>query len=423
MILTKLRNGVTLVMLGIPLVAAAAEWSAEPKIRLITGYNDNIRLTSGGHDAVWESSLAPSIKLGVATETDGVSADGGFAIRRFTGGSGNDSGAMLNREDYHLNTSAFHKTETDNFGFNVNYTRDSTLDSELDQGIIASTRVTRNYLVAGPSWSSAITPLTRLDANYQAYVVSYGSTNGISNLVDYDYHAATGTLSHQLTPRSQGLLAVGYTRYLPDSDFKSSTLSLQAGVATSFNETLTASVQAGQSWTSSDTPVASGFCIGADPGAAFPACTGGRPIPNGKTNTTIDSTSAVYSASLTKTLETGKVTASLSRSSAPSSTGELLNATRLLLSGEYRLSETLRSNLKIEYTQNETIANSAGQPSLENKTFSRISPGVSWNWRREWSLSGEYQYANVDYGTGIKADRNAVYLTLSYQPLKKSISR
>jgi len=421
---TKLICGVTLVMLGIPLAAAAAEWSAKPQVKLTTGYDSNIRMTASRHDAVWESSLAPSIKLGVATETQGLTTDAGFAVRRFTGGSGNESGSLLNREDYHLNANAFHNSETTSLRFNVDYTRDSTLDSELDQGIISGIRVTRNYLAAGPSWYVMLTPLTRVDASYTASNIRYeNDNNSTSNLVDYDYHTASGSLSYRLTPRTQGLLAAGYTRYQPDSNFESSSLSLQAGAETAISETLTVSVRAGQRRTVSDTTVATGFCIGADPGAVFPGCTGGITYPTGLTTTPVSSAAAVYSASVTKTLETGSLSASLTRSSSPSSTGELLDAIRLQITGEQRFSETLRSYLKLEYAQNDTIASRTGQQGVDKRTYFRITPRVSWQWQQEWSLSGEYRFASIDRGNNDTANSNSVFFTLRYQPLKLSISR
>ena len=84
----KSLSGVLIIALVAPLSVQAAEWSAEPKISLRTGYNDNIRLTAADHDSVWETALSPSVRFGVAKENQGLSGDAGFAIRRFSGGSG-----------------------------------------------------------------------------------------------------------------------------------------------------------------------------------------------------------------------------------------------------------------------------------------------------------------------------------------------
>ena len=423
--LNKILNRAIIIALILPSSVPAAEWSAEPKISLRTGYNDNIRLTSAKHDSVWESALSPSVKFGVASENQGLFGDAGFAIRRFTGGSGRDSSDILNREDYHLNTNAYHNTLRDSFEANLDYTQDSTLDSELDdEGIVANERATRERITLGPSWSRMLNELTRMEMGYQFTNVGY--PDGSENLVGYDYHSLTTSLARQFTPRILGTLTAGYSSYQPDTDFNSDTVSLQAGLSRDFSETLAASFLVGLRRTTSDSEFGSGFCIGAPADASFPACTGGIPvpIPNESVKAEIETTAPVYTASITKTLETGPLSASLSRSSSPSGNGELLDRTRLTLSGDYKLSEQLSSSLKIEYTENETIVNRVGfVPSEEKETFFRVTPRVSWRWRREWKLAGEYQYVDNDDPRAGTANRNAFYLSLSYVPRKRSLSR
>ena len=154
-------NLALVIALAMPMSVQAAEWTAEPKISLRTGYNDNIRLTAAAHDSVWETALSPSVKFGVAQENQGLSGDAGLAIRRFAGGSGRESNDVLDREDYHFNTDAWHNTLRDSFKANLDYTRDSTLDSELDQtGNVIEDRATRERFTLGPSWTRILTELT-----------------------------------------------------------------------------------------------------------------------------------------------------------------------------------------------------------------------------------------------------------------------
>ena len=421
----KFRPFVSIIALTYSLTVQAAEWSAEPKISLRTGYNDNIRLTAAPHDSVWESALSPSVKFGVAQEHQGLSGDARLSIRRFTGGDGRESSDVLDREDYHFNTDAWHNTLRDSFKGNLDYTRDSTLDSELDQtGNVVDDRATRDRFTLGPSWTRMLTELTRLELSYQYTNVDYSDDPGIDDLVGYDYHVASASLLRQLTPRTLGTLAVGFNSYLPDTDFDSDTITLQAGLTTNFSETLEASVLAGQRETTSDSFIGTGICVGADPGATFPSCTGGIAVPTGTTNTEVDTSSATYSASITKTFETGSVSVSLSRSTNPSSDGELLDRTRAVLTGEHKFTETLRTSLRVDYTENETIVNRVGFVSdPDTEKFFRVTPKIHWRWSREWSLTGEYQYATDDQANADEATRNAVYVTLSYRPPKRSLSR
>jgi hypothetical protein len=367
------------------------------------------------------------VRFGAVKENQGLTGDAGFAIRRYTGGTGQESSDALDREDYHFNSTAFHNTLRDSFEANLGYTQDSTLDSELDQtGNVITERATREQFSLGPSWSRSFTELTRTDLSYQYSNVDYTDGPGIQNqnLVGYTSHVASASLVRQLTPRIQGTLSGGYSIYQPDTDFDSDTLSLQAGLSTNFSETLVASFLVGQRETTSDSFTATGFCIGAAPGASFPSCSGGIPIPTGTADTEIETTSAVYTASIIKQLETGSLSATLSRSTFPSSEGELLDSTRLSLNGSHRLTETLNSSLLIEYTENETIVNRVGfVPNQDNDTFFRVTPTVAWHWRREWELAGDYQYARSEGANQNEASRNALYLTLSYLPGKRYVSR
>lgn len=389
----------TILALTLPLSIEAAEWSVEPKISLRTGYNDNIRLTAAPHDSVWETALTPSVKFAMAEENKGLSGDARISVRRFSGGSGRESSDTLDREDYHLGTDGWYNTLRNSFRASLDYTRDSTLDSELDQtGNVVDDRATRERLFLAPAWTTSLTELINLELAYEFTNVDYSDDPGIQDLVSYDYHTPSAALLYQFSPRTQATLSAGYSSYRPDADVSvdSDTLSLQAGLSRNFSETLQASFLVGRRDTTSDI------------------------IGGGET----DTNSAVYSASLTKTLETGSLSASLTRSSSPGADGELFDRTRLVLLGKHRFTETINSSLRIVYTENETIVNRLGiTPNSDTEDFFRVTPRIEWRWSRAWSLAGEYQYATDDKADGSDAERNAVYVTLSYRPVKWSVAR
>lgn len=411
--------------LVIPLSNEAAEWSAEPKISLRSGYNDNIRLTSLHHDSVWETDITPAVKFGVAEEHQGLFGDASASVRRFYGGSGNESSNILDREDYYLKTNAYHKTEQDEFTALLNYTRDSTLDSELDEtGQVISSRATRTRILVGPGWSRTLNELTRVTLGYNFTNVDYTDDPGFSDLIGYDYDVLSASLIRNFTPNMQGTLAGSYSRYQPENDLDSETSSLQVGITRKLSETLTTSWLAGVRKTTSDIQILDGYCVNADPDASFPACTNGSTFYTGTKKDQADDNGSVFSADITKLLETGKITASLSRASNPGSNGELLDTTRLLLSGDYKFTETLRSSLSVEYSKAETIANSSGARNQTDENLFRIRPKLFWKWRREWQLAGGYEYTeNDDKNHNDTATRNAFYLTLTYLPTKISTAR
>ena len=413
------------IALLLALPGQAAEWSVTPSVSLKSGYNDNIRLTTADHDSVWETNLSPSINFGVAKEHQGLTGDARVLIRRFSGGNGRESSSLLDREDYFFNTDAFHRTPLNTFRGRVEYSRISTLDSENDpSGEVIQQQATRETIAFSPSWQKTINERTQLNLNASYTDVSFSDDPGIQDLVEYNSYSVSSLLVRQFTPRILGTLSAGYSVFQPETGFDSKTLSLQAGISGNISETLVASFLAGQRDTTSDTVIGSGFCIGADPGASFPSCTGGIPIPTGTVDDEINTSGSVFSADITKTLETGTLNATITRSTNPSNQGELLDTTRLILTGTHNFTKNLSSSLKIEFNERETIVNRLGRESdQENRTTFRIKPKVSWRWRREWEIAGEYQYAENEDEFSRTARRNALYLTLNYVPVKMSISR
>ena len=427
---TTALNRALFTTLVLPMAIQAAEWSAEPTISLRSGYNDNIRLTTQDHDTVWETALTPAVKFGVAKEHQGVFGNASASVRRFSGGSGRESSSILDREDYFLRTNAYHRTERDQFSALLNYTRDSTLDSELDEtGQVIEDRATRSRLTLGPSWTRTLNETTKLNFDYNFTTVSYSDDPGISDLVEYDYDVFSASLTRQFTPKMQGTLATSYNRYQPESGLDSDTVNIQVGISRQFTETFSTSWLAGIRRTTTDkiNTVSTGFCVGADPGAVYPICTGGRAFQTGtlQIKDETDNSGSVFNISASKLLETGSITASLSRSSNPSSDGELLDTTRFLITGEHKLTETLRSSLSIEYSNAETIVNTSGGLNNTDEDLLRVRPRIFWRWQREWELSGEYEYTENDDNsrTSDTATRNAFYLTLSYHPPKIAVSR
>jgi len=224
----------------------------------------------------------------------------------------------------------------------------------------------------------------------------------------------------------QGTVSANASRYLPDSDLDSDTLSLQAGASVSFTANLQASFLAGERITNAESLFQTGICIGADPGATFPTCAGGFAVPTGGSiPTEVESVAAVYSATARKVLETGSLDASISRSSSPSSDGELLDSTRLVLSGKHRLTENMTSSLRVDYTETESILGGFFGATIGTEATFRITPGLKWNWSRALALKGEYQYVfneNEESNTG-RATRNSLYITMIYRPGQWSVSR
>jgi len=422
---TPLKIYLPVLAMALSVPTQAAEWWAQPDVTLRSGYNDNVRLTSAPHDSVWETDLDIASGFGVAKENQGLNGRAAVKIRRFTGGTGRNSSEILDREDYFLSANAYHQTELNVFRANFAYTQDSTLDSDLDEsGVVISQRATRISKTLGASWARTLTEKLQSNLDYQHNDVSYRDDPFTNNLIAYKSDVASASLGYQYTPRTQINLVASGSSFRPDTGFNSETLNIQAGITRSFSETLSMSLLGGYRNTTSDSLFATGFCIGADSGSSFPECNGGTPVFTGTEKGETETSGPTYAFSLTKILERGSLSADLSRTTSPGQNGQLFDRNRILLAGEHRLTARLRSSLRIEYTENETIVNFIGrEPDDVTEKFFRVTPRVSWQWLREWTIGGEYRYARNENRALQTATQNAVYLTLSYVPTRLSISR
>jgi hypothetical protein len=412
-------------LVGVSLPVLGAQWSVEPTVSLRSGYNDNYRLTTAPHDSVWEADVTPAVKFGVSKEDQGLFGNADVSVRRFYGGSGDDSSSVLDREDYHFKVNSYQQTERNEFDGNVDFTRDSTLDTELTQtGQVVETYATRMSTVLNPSWTRLLNEKTKFNLDYQFNRVDYSNEAGQSNLVNYDFNTVSASLLRQFTPLTQGTISTSFGRYAPETNLNSDSYAIQVGLTRNHSETLSTSWLAGWRSTNSDTAVPAGFCVGAAPGASFPKCTGGFPVQTGTNTDQINNTGAVYAASITKTLERSTLSASVSRMATPSGTGGLLDTTRLSFTGVHHFTETVTGNLAVNYYKQDTIVNSSGGTSqTKPENFFRIQPRITWRWQPQWELAGEYGYAANKNANSDTATQNAVYLTLTYRPTKIFTSR
>ena len=159
----------------------SAEWTAEPDISLRSGYNDNYLLSTGPHSSVWEADLIASTKFGVAKENQGLFGDAGVTVRRFSGGSGLKAVTCLIGKITSLIQMPTTRQNAMYTGETLNYIRDSTQDSEVDEtGSFTNVYATRIRKTAGASWARTLTERMSLDLGYQYNDISFADERGKS---------------------------------------------------------------------------------------------------------------------------------------------------------------------------------------------------------------------------------------------------
>lgn len=371
-----------------PTSAQAAEYSLLPSITMRGEYSDNIRLTTAPHDSVWGVGLQPRLGAKYATETTELSGTGGLNIKGYTQESD------LNAVDLLVKLSGRQSYATGQVGFGVDYVRDSTLASELEQTGLVLTRKQRDSLNLRPDWTWQITQRTGLTLGYQYTDVSYQDAQS-AGLVNYRNHTFSSALRYEISPRSDVIGTLAYQQYEPSgSTAKVDTTSLLVRYSQRFSETLRGSAGIGLASTSS------------------------RGFPSGDTQ----SDRVLGHLGLERQFENGQVAVHFSRDVGPSGSGGLTQTDRAALEWLGKLRETL--SLRVAGAAYHTRFIDQQQNGQNGSKYYQVEPRLTWQATSDWGLEAgyRYQWRKNEFETS-SADANTLYLNAIYNWPKQAISR
>ena len=117
------RNTVTMLLAACAAGVDAAEWKIDPTIQFRAGYNDNITLSIDDEASSAEATLSPSAVFSVETPESGLSGNLRFDFRRF------EDDSNLDDNNVRFLTSSYHRMERSELGLDVDFIKDTTLDS------------------------------------------------------------------------------------------------------------------------------------------------------------------------------------------------------------------------------------------------------------------------------------------------------
>jgi len=401
------RNTVTILLLAVCAAGIdAAEWKIDPTIEFRAGYNDNINLTIDDEVSSAEARLSPSAIFSVATPTSGASGNLRFDFRRF------EDDSNLDDNNVRFDTSSYHRMERSELGLDLDFIKDTTLDSQLENTGLILDRTTRYRVNVGPSWTYNMDERTDARFGYTYSDVQYNNT-GENGFVDFHVNSGQASLQRILNERTTASVTLLYSQTSNDNQVDSKNTNLQGGGSYRFSETLSASLFAGVRYTKSDfsqssqIPIFSGDII-----------IGFIPLTEDESRSDWGYT---FSSSLTKDFLRGQTGLSASRDISNDVNGAPIEVTRLSWNNLYRFSETLSGNLNIQLYNSET--NNNARDNL-NRDYYQIEPRFNWDFQQFWRISGSYRYRKQTFdNTGDDATQNAAYLTLTYRWPRIAISR
>ena len=385
-----LARGMALWAALAPVLVPAAEWSATPHASATLEFNDNRRLTTLPHDAVFGRILRVSTALAVESETVQVRVTPELRVQRFSGEEG------LDTEDQRLDVDASRTTEHGQLGVMGSFVRDTALDSELEgTGVILSgiRREERRLGVSGSYvWSERLSAQAAL--NYTDVTYDDSSNGGFS---DFDSSSASVSLVRQLseTDRVSGTLFA--SEFKSRETFSSTkTLGVQGTYVHAFSETLRGTFTGGLR--SSDLEF-----------RRFG-------MPEESTNT-----GSVLDIIVTKEWERTALNAGVNRSLVPAGGGEVLDRAEIRLSANRRFWHNFTGTMLGRFFRDESLERDS---STSSRDLYEFALQLNWRVNPQWSVTGRYRYlAQEREGRSESPVSNAFMITLNYNPTRWSISR
>jgi hypothetical protein len=391
-LLAGLCGAMMLVSGGLRGEAGAAEWSADPSLSVKGVYNSNLLLFNGNNE-VWGHWVSPGLKFKGSTESLEVEGNVKSDFVQYYGGTDRS----LTNLYFPLRTSYRHDRYT--VGFEGGFTRDNTLQGELQQTGLVVGFTQRSLWNAMPTITVGITERLSWKNSYQFIDAQYEDGERFG-LVNYQVQGGTTGVSYNLGERDQVQLTGEYTSFLIPSRMQDSTYyGAQGGWTHDFGQEMTASISGGARFVTSTQDFSGG-------------------------SLSAHETVWVYKGTLRKRFERATIQLDGSSEVNPSGFGRLLQTDRAGASLSHNLTETLSVSVNGNiYFVSGVMTDPAIAP-LPQQRYSSISPGLSWKFSQWWTLDVAYTYAERAVDSLNQWNfANSTFVMLTYGGPKWSVSR
>ncbi len=372
----------------------AREIYALPFVSIQTIYDDNRQLWTDRRSRGLKTEvygLLSSVGANVGVQSDRYKIDlrNRVSINRY------ESEMDLDSDNVYIDlTSNYNLSERITVGLTGNYTRDTTLTSEIDvTGVIQGNKIREQWSVI-PDVSIILTPRQSIQASYTHLDTSYEESRF---LVDYTNDIVSLTHNYQWTPLLTSFVNGSWMDFtIPSLNRKTTQYSINIGADYQFLPTWSASFMIGERFTTTEVTFL---------GRTFSSSQQGL----------------IFNFSINKEFESGSARASYSRLTSATGFGQLLVFDKLEANFSHKLTDNLRFSLTggINVTTNSDTNNTNS-----DRTYYHVSPSLSWHFNRQTSLSASYRYRNQKFDREDEAAvSNAVFLTFNYRWDKLSTQR
>ena len=341
--------------------ANAAEWSVAPSLNMKGEYNSNLLLRNGNNE-VWGHSFGSDVKFKGSTEVLQVEGGVGGKFVHYYGKQDREYTNLY----FPLRTS--YHSDRHTFGFEGGFTRDNTLQGELQETGLVLGFTQRNRWTATPSWKVGITEKLSWQTSYRFIDAQYQDGRRFG-LVDYQVHGGSTGMIYDLNELNQVQLTGEYSLFRNPAISQDSTFyGMQGGWTRDFGHETTGSISGGVRFVSATQDFSGG-------------------------SLTDHETVWVYKATVRKRFERATIQIDGSREINPSGFGRLLQTDRVGGSLSHNLTETVTTSLHGSLYFVSGVLTTTSSGSLPQSRLATISPSISWKFSQWWTVDVAYTYA------------------------------
>lgn len=377
-------------VLALPIVAItmgspcwAIGWEYEPFASLSLGYDDNVRLTSNP-----DASAQGRFEAGVAMQTDTEVTQ--TEIRPMVRWSRYPSETELNTDEQFLGFSTRYLGELSSLGLKVDWSRTSSVTSELQDTGRVSVNAQRSLFSFGPSWSYRLTSKNTVNLSGSVQRIRWPDDE-LDTFDEYNNNEVKVGFDRELTP----LLAFNSRAYQRnfesiETGFQADTVGLELGFSKEFTERTKASILVG-GWTSD-----------LEEDSSTDSITG--------TSTRIDVQHKTALAS---------VKGLLTQDLIPSSLGNVREDVSFQITTDFKATARMSWGVAARWQRSESAG---GFVESRDRTYYQLRPFVAWRLNRQLQLKSSLDIAQqkLDDQAG-NQNRNRLLVSLEYRKDKRPL--
>jgi len=388
--------------------ATALDLSWRPQLRVGTRATDNVRWRSSNQEATWGFDNGGGLEIKAESADWKSKLNPSFNIRRFA------IGENLDADEYGVKSQhQWLASERLSFGINLDYTRDSTLSTELTDAGAENQVANRSTVAAQPSVTYLLSEKTQLTGGYLYSDVSF-DTDANGRLVDYTYQQFSASMSHAWRNNLRFFLngfASQFETSVPEG--RTRTYGVSGGAEYIYRPDMGATLSAG--YTKSDIEFESVF-LAIDPG----------PPPQLVLVSRSDEESTngpIAGASFFKDFEQTRTRFDYNRRVSPSIRGSQQIEDDILLTADHELTRQWRLGLRGGYNmrssefQSINAATNQASTTQLNRDQASLSGWISYAFTKQSLVRAEYRFARNSFDESLRRDavyHNALFMTFVY---------